>query len=288
MQTMVTTAPVSRTLGMLLVTAMLPFLSGQALAQTPARNLMPDGSTDMYLGAGLIRQPRYEGASSQRTHPVLLLQVQASNGVFVAGNQLGWHLSGQAQQEFGPLFMYQEGRSQTGSTTRVIGGNNLDADPTSPGTHPGVSGKLDEVPARLMFGGFYHRNLGGSLRFTSNFLYGAGHTRHAARFTPELQYSWQLPHASVSLQAGLVWANRDWNQAYFGVPSASLSGLPVYSAQSGVKDVHVALNWNWALSSSWLLTNSLKIEQLQGSAGNSPLVTRRSNSTLTSALAWRF
>jgi outer membrane scaffolding protein for murein synthesis (MipA/OmpV family) len=182
--------------------------------------------------------------------------------------------------------VYQEKRSQSGNRVSIIDPN-ADVSPLQPG-HVRFSGKLDEVPARWMLGGFYHYHAGGPWRLGRSFLYGAGPARNAARLTPELRYNLQFPHATLSLHAGLVWANQAWNQAYFGVPAGSVSGLPVYTAQSGVKDVHLGLNWNWALSSSWLLTNSVKLTHLQGSAANSPLVQRRTSAAFSSALAWRF
>ncbi len=278
------TKPLRMLLGCLLFDCLLP--GSSAWAQTPARNLMPDGSRDMYLGLGLISQAAYEGGGPTRQHALGVLQVQTSNGFFVSGNQLGWHLSEQATKEYGPLLVLQEGRSASGSRTSVVGpgdGSNIAVPNANDGNR---LADLETIPGRLLLGGFYHHALASNVRWKNSLLYGAGTQRTGLQFTPELQYTFTLPHASIALAAGLVWGNQAYNQAYFGVPAGL--ALKAYQADAGVKDIHLGVNWNVALNSSWLLTSSLKLTRLQGSAANSPLVQRRNATTLYSALAYRF
>ena len=89
---------------------------------------------------------------------------------------------------------------------------------------------------------------------------------------------------------GLSAVNQAYNQAFFGVSQAeSLRSFNrLYTTSSGVKDVHADVHWNWALSSSWLLTSSMNLTRLNGSAATSPLVERTSSVTVSSALAYRF
>jgi MipA family protein len=261
-------------------------MGGSAWAQTPARNLMPDGSHDMYLGLGLISQARYEGAGGTQQHALGVVQVQTANGWFISGSQMGWHLSEQPNREFGPLLALQQGRSVSARRFSVLGSGDLTGLASINSTNGNRLADLEEIPARLLAGGFYHQALSSNLRWKNSLLYGAGKSRTGLRFTPELQYVFTMPHASVAVVAGFEWGNQAYNQAFFGVPAGSV--LRAYRADAGVKDIHLGVNWNWALSSSWLLTSSVKFTRLQGSAASSPLVERRNATLLSTALAYRF
>jgi outer membrane scaffolding protein for murein synthesis (MipA/OmpV family) len=58
--------------------------------------------------------------------------------------------------------------------------------------------------------------------------------------------------------------------------------------RAGIKDVHADIFWNWSLSSSWLVTSKLSVSHLVGSSSKSPLVERKTNVTVSSAIAYRF
>lgn len=94
----------------------------------------------------------------------------------------------------------------------------------------------------------------------------------------------------MTLSAGLTLANRDDNQAFFGVTPAESqrSGFRAYQATAGVKDVWLAARWNWALAPAWMLSSGVQATHLLGSAGDSPLVERSTGLTVSTALAYRF
>ncbi len=97
------------------VPLLLCALCGPCAAQTPANNLMPDGSHDMYVGLGGIDRPIYEGAVQRRKFFLPALQIQWSSGLFVAGQSLGLHLSQRPDIEYGPLLGYDAGRTASGA-----------------------------------------------------------------------------------------------------------------------------------------------------------------------------
>jgi MipA family protein len=278
-------------------------------AQTPAPNFMPDGSHDLYVGLGVQLRPRYEGAGDTRTVALPVAQLQWSNGIFVAGTSLGIHLFDQTRYEFGPLVEVMGPRSPSGSkklfgdigVITSSGGNTTVAPdgtitvvlPGRPGTPP--KNKLlglDNIRTRLLYGGFFHFNFSDQIRLTNTLLYGAGNDADGLRWVSDLRY--QIPsfaqHHHVSIAAGVSVVNQAYNQAFFGVTAleSRRSGNRAYSASAGVKDIHADLHWNWALSSSWLLTSSINVTRLTGSAADSPLVERRSNASVSSAIAYRF
>ncbi len=265
-------------------------LSGSALAQTPAPNLMPDGSHDLYIGLGAESHPAYQGARDTQVKALPVVQMQWSNGAFIAGASAGMHLSDQAQQEYGPLLMIEGRRSLSGtSTTAGSINNSLGANPTPANNK--LTG-MEDIKPRVLLGGFYHFNMTDALRLTNSALYGAGNKYNGLRWNSDLRYQIAAfaPHHSLSVSTGVTIVNQAYNQAYFGVTAAEAARNQhnMYTPSAGVKDVHADLHWNWALSSSWLLTSALNVTRLQGSAADSPLVERRSNVTVSSALAYRF
>src|SRR3954453_1030015 len=87
-----------------------------AWAKAPATNPMPDGSRDMYVGAGAVSAPRYEGAGSRKLSALPAVQVQWSNGLFISGVSAGLHLLDRPAVEFGPLVALQPRRSASGTS----------------------------------------------------------------------------------------------------------------------------------------------------------------------------
>jgi outer membrane protein len=266
-----------------------------ANAQTPANNLMPDGSRDLYVGLGVASHSRYEGGDDTRLSVLPVLQMQWSNGVFIAGMSAGLHMSGQPSQEFGPLLSIEGGRSVSGNSSGLACPR-CDVNPGINGSLTNINvNKLDgmeDINPRVLLGGFYNQQLSSKWRLTNNLLGGAGNNRQGVRWNSDLRYAVTefAPYHHLTLSIGLSLVNQAYNQAYFGVSRAeSLRSLNRrYTPSGGVKDVHAQLQWNWALSSTWLLTSSLNLTRLNGSAANSPLVERANSVSVSSALAYRF
>ena len=273
----------------------LAAVSSAACAQMPATNTMPDGSRDMYVGLGGVAKPRYEGGSERETAFLPVLQVQWSNGLFVSGMRAGIHLSRAPQLEFGPLLELQPRRDAEGEGDS-IGGPDLvrfsmvAAPPAAP-----VGNRLAGMPAihsRVQGGGFLNYYLTPDWRFTSSLLYGAGNARNGLKLELGVQrLAIELgAHHRLALDAGLTFANRRYNNAFFGVGETDSfnSANPVFDAAGGLKDVHLGARWNWAWSPSWMLTSGVQAMRLQGSARMSPLVERPNNLTVSTAIAYRF
>jgi outer membrane scaffolding protein for murein synthesis (MipA/OmpV family) len=271
---------------------------GAAWAQTPATNPMPDGSRDMYVGLGVQSAPRYEGADSHKVSALPVLQVQWSNGIFISGMSAGMHLSDDPTFEFGPLLAVHASRDDDGAGTSIGGVGVTDfangipspIDKTMMKTAP-LSG-MEKIGARLQAGAFANYYLSPRWRLTSSVLFGAGKDRDGARLELDVQRLAAVASARhrVALAAGVTVVNRDYNASYFGVSheESERSRFPYYDAGGGLHDVHVGVRWNWTLSPSWMLTTNVQAERLLGSARNSPLVERSTNTTVSTALGFRF
>ncbi len=298
-----------------------------AWAQTPARNPMPDGSSDMYVGLGAVSAPRYQGSGEHRVTALPLLQVEWSNGVFISGMSAGLHLSSNPVLEYGPMLAVLARRSHKGSHDASgvsLGSLDLSSTQNKPSTpaggspvRPGVvppdgvvypaGGEVAPLPwqrsgnrlagteaigARLQGGVFFNYYLTPSLRVTNNLLAGSGRERHGASWTVGLQHVTRAlaPHHSVSLAADLTMVNRSYNQSYFGVSLRDTmnSGNMPYAPGGGLRDVAVSARWNWALSPGWMISSGARAARLQGDARRSPLVERANNITVSTGLAYRF
>lgn len=272
-------------------------MHGAALAQTPAVNPMPDGSRDMYVGLGAQSGPRYEGAEKRKVSALPVLQIQWSNGIFVSGMAAGMHLSSQPSMEFGPMLAVQPGRDANGLSSNVGGvdtsGLPLFGPPAAIrtiSTNP-LDG-MDDIKTRVLGGAFFNYYVAPEWRLTSNLLYGAGNDRDGGKLDLGVQRlsAHIAAHHTLSFSAGATFANRQYNRAYFGVSvaEAQRSGHLGYFPKGGLKDVHVGMRWNWALSPSWMVTSYLQAARLQGDAKDSPLVKRPTNVSVSTALAYRF
>jgi outer membrane scaffolding protein for murein synthesis (MipA/OmpV family) len=268
--------------------------SGLARGQTPAVNPMPDGSRDMYAGLGVQSGPRYEGAESRKLSALPVIQVEWSNGVFISGLSAGMHLSGSPTVEFGPLLAIQPGRDESGTGATADGAYGF-AGPSLGEKTMVLSGRLggmDDIGARLQFGGFYNAYLSPQWRLTSSLLVGAGREHDGARLELGVQRLAFVAGARhrVSLTAGLNIVNRQYNETYFGVTEAesARSRFDAYQPGGGLQDVHVGARWNWVLTPSWMLTSSLQAKRLLGDARLSPLTERSTNLTVSTAIAYRF
>lgn len=274
--------------------ALVLAVSGSAAsAQTPTTNPMPDGSRDMYAGLGVVSGPRYEGADSRRTRALPVLQVQWSNGIFISGMSAGMHLSANPTIEYGPLLAIHPRRTESGTGGEIgdVAGASLLPTAMRAFSDNPLAG-MEEIRTRPEAGAFFNYYLSPSLRLTSSVLAGAGNDRNGVRGEIGIQrLAMELaPHHTLSVSAGLGFANRAYQQSYFGVTEAQAlaSGNPPYRPDGGLKDLRIGARWNWALSPSWMLTSSLQATRLAGDARHSPLVERPTNVTVSTAFAYRF
>lgn len=286
---------------------------GNAAAQAPVANPMPDGSQDRYLGLGLRSAPNYDGGSHNRVRLLPVLQLEWSNGIFVSGPMMGMHWSRRQDMEYGPLLSLHGGRSERGGGLFTLGLSGIDNTTIAPiGSGPFVSGsfapgpvapaapltRLSGMPTvhqRLEAGGFATYYLAPQWRATGNLLYGAGNGRDGLRATLDLQRvaAEVAPHHTLSFTAGLTLANRRYNHALFGV-TAVQAQFPyslvrhAYDPGGGIKDVHAGLRWNWSLTPVWIVASGAQAARLTGGAKDSPLVERATSMSVWSALAYRF
>lgn len=276
-----------------------------ASAQMPVTNPMPDGSSDMYAGLGVVSMPRYAGADDRRTRLLPVWQAQWSNGVFISGMNAGWHLSTQPIFEYGPLLSLDPGRDDGGAGASAIGIQRL----TGIGNLPNMpvalvqynakvlstGNRLNGLPSishRVQGGAFFNVYLAPMLRLTSRALYGAGNDHDGATLHVGLQAMGinPTPQHAITFEGEVGLANRRYNQAFFGIDNdqSLRSGNPLFDAHGGWTDARVGASWHWTWTPAWMLVSAVDITRQLGSTRQSPLVTRTTGTSVSTALAFRF
>lgn len=267
------------------------------MAQNPSRNLMPDGSFDSYVGLGVISRPVYEGSGNNKRAVLPLLQMEWSNGIYIAGMSVGWHLSDNPTYEYGPLLQLEPGRTPAGLANSIDTPAYQTASVIGPDLKLGsratnrLNGMTD-INRRLLAGGFFNYRLNDQWRLTNAVVYGAGNDKRGMRLTSDINYRpSMLPrHHSLSFNLGVNYVNNAYANDYFGVSEieAGRSINDEFHARAGIKDMHLEVNWNYSLSSSWLITSKLRASQLLGNVKESPLVEKKNGLSVSTALAYRF
>lgn len=250
---------------------LLPFillpLCGMAVADDGSVPMMPDGSRDMYVGVALASS---SASAAGETRPILLrplLQVEWSNGIFVSASGVaGMNLSPAAGVEYGPLLAASNSRDP-GDNHRLRGSHAID-------------GWWDA-------GGYFNCYLGDDARLTSRVFYDT--SARGLRADLGVQKSWSslAPHHTFSLSAGVSLAGASVMRERYEVFRAA-GGPRDYTPSGGIAALNAGANWNWALSSKWLLTSGASVTRLGTEPAASPVVERRAFLNVYSGFAYRF
>jgi MipA family protein len=78
----------------------------------------------------------------------------------------------------------------------------------------------------------------------------------------------------MAVGAQTTWASNDYMETYFGVsgPNAANSGLPRYSADSGLKDAGLGLTGHYKFTKTWGVIGNVSYTRMLNDAKDSPLV----------------
>ena len=251
---------------LLLLAACGPALAEEASTGTSAL-MMPDGSRDMYVGAALTGSSAADDGASRGAVLRPLLQVQWSNGLFVSASGVaGMHLSATPGVEYGPLLAASNARAPEDSR-RLRGTRRIKGSPD--------------------VGGFYGYYLGDQARVTANLM----HDTSAHGWRGQLGLQKTLPslaaHHTVTLSAGVSLASGAVMDELYAVSPAA-GGARDYRPAGGVTSVDMGVNWNWALSSKWLINSAVTGTRLGNGPARSPFIERRNVITWSSGLGYRF
>lgn len=230
-----------------------------------AVDLLPQGVTNVRLGAGPIIRPTYEGSNESNIRPIPVISLRYKNIVEVDNNEI-------KVTAFNRLFSAATGQG-TGSNLRVgplvsinFGRNERNS--------PDLRG-LGDVDTSLELGAFvsYIFQDGSRVRLRARHDVVSGH----GGGTVVADYTRLFYRSNRFVLGGIAsgtWATGNFMQSFFGVNAAqsAASGYAVYTPGAGFKDMNFALNANYTIATQWAVVANVNYKRLIGGAADSPIV----------------
>jgi outer membrane protein len=253
----------------LLALSLLGAALSPALAQEGPRNL---------LAVGAISVPDFEGSADKAAAPLLLgrLDLGRYGSLRLAGAGLQHNLAGpKSAWAFGPTLSFRAAR---------------DAD-----VEDAVVQRLREVEAATEFGFFVEYGVTDALATGDRFAVGAeAKGGKGNQFSLGVSYQpARLGGVQIGVDARAVFANDKYMDSYFSVDAdnSARSGLPGYTASSGIKNINLGFTASYDITGQWTLIGRVGVSRLMGDARDSPIVQLRGDVNAVSAglaLGYRF
>jgi len=232
---------------------------------------------DAYAGLGARARPAYEGADSSRGDAIPYLRLygehlfaRTTQGMLEGGirsNPLG-------SVVIGAQIAYEEGRvTEEAAFLKAHNFEDIDAG-ASVGVHAEADWTIGPMPLNALVR--YRRNTDSELG-----------SQIDLRLTAGIFARWGV-NAGVFGQ--LTWSDEKATQNYFGLTpqQSAQTGLPVYSAGPGLRNIAFGILGDVDLSKHWLILWGLNARRLEGDARNSPIVQEGTNWFVNAGLAYRF
>ena len=218
-----------------------------------------------FLGAGIGFAPDYEGSEDIEAVPAVFGAYKWDNGRFIklgGSNSAGRAASLRVNMvstsmssvwQLGPVAQFRPER------------DDVDNDSVD---------RLNDVDSALelgVFGGF------ASGRWSANLTFAADVSDEHEGFVITFDGDYDMPvndQLTLALGVAATYADEEYMETYFGVNprDSARSGLRVFDADNGVKDVGVSLTARYRVTGAWGLLGSLSYFRLLDDAADSPLV----------------
>lgn len=244
----------------LLILPALCLFASQARAQS-AEGQQEQGDWQVMLGAGGIYAPDFEGSDEFEFQPFPFVSVEYRDLAYIRGPEIGVNIIRlKPSEDFaikaGPLVRYRRDRKEKrNKDLRGLG---------DVGTAIEAGGALSLEYRQA----WVRLSLAKDVAGGHEGLVGEGEAGIRFNLSDTL---------IASATAKASWADKDYMGTYFGVTAAQAvrSGLPVYRAESGLKDVGAGLSLSYMLGRNWMVTAVGGYTRLTGDAADAPLVVRR-------------
>jgi MipA family protein len=282
--------PVQLRIPVALVIGLLSF-SGQAHAQTvDKKNSSP---WQVSAGFGLVSTPEYEGSkkSVSGIAPDLSVSYKTNGfGTFAIGSKargVSWTAIETDAYSFGISLGVGAGRVDTKDGTLFKPGSKR------------LKG-MGEIKSSAEIGVFGHVNAGIPLTLAvtkglgdgkADAITGSVKGHGGSRIELGAEIPWQISsNLGMSFVPNIVWADKKYNQTFFGVTAAqaSRSGFAAYSVGAGLKSVGLTVGMNYKIDPNWSANAAASFNQLQGDAAKSPLVQKKLQNTFTVGVSYTF
>jgi len=229
-------------------------------------------SVPTMIGLGIASVPDYQGSDDRKFAPLPIFRDTFSDGyryVSLIGTQLTLNLLSSPRFHLGPMLNYHGARDDKVDDPVVKNMRKLDAE-----VEVGIFGQMvfaDEANKR-------NRTI-----VTGNYLTagGRGIARANVRWWHQIAPQWD-----VLLGGDVAYGDKDYNNHYFGVNpgNAGTSGLPNFTAGSGLNQYSATAAAAWYINKSWMGLGGVQLAQIAGDAKDSPIVSMRGDKTQTTFL----
>ena len=246
----------------------------------------PGSGKSLTLGAAAVVKPKYEGSDEYDVYAIPMIIPKFSDG---SDDGLSGFRRFRKRVKFRGLDdirfrVLGRGKLEAGLVTGYIGDRDEDDGDRLRG--------LGDVDGGLLLGGYAAIDMGGFTFVVAGVDKVSGDDAGVQiRFAAEVDR--QLSERTkVVASVGATFADDDYMQTYFGVTAAqsanSAQGLPAFNAESGIKDVHVALSAEMDLSQRWVLKAGGRYGRLLGDAADSPVIETENQFSATLGLGYKF
>ena len=229
------------------------------------------------VGLGARLRPAYDGADSTRMDAIPYLRLYGDH-LFARTTQGmlegGWRTRPRGAWVFGAQVAYEAGRV-TDDSAFLKAHSFEDLDPgASIGAHAEADWMVGAMPLDALVR--YRQNIDGDRGAEADL-----------RLTAGIFSRWGV---EAGIYGQVTWASGKASQSYFGITpgQAALTGLPAYSAGSGLRYAQVGLLGAVNLSAHWLIPWGAGVQRLLGESADSPIVQDRTNWTVNAGVAYRF
>lgn len=227
--------------------------------QPPVEAPRSDWSAMLALGGGMM--PEFPGSKHYKAMPFGMGRLAYRDYyIEVLGPRAKINLIPGGMIEAGPLVGYDGGRDHSVKNRRLK--------------------LLPEVDSSIEFGGFAKFNMQRLLLQNDKLSFGVefakaseGHEGYTV--TLQTSYGIQVSRAFfMSLDAEVEFADKKYSNAYFGVNAlgSATTGLPTFTASSGVTKAEVGLTGRYLFSPNWGVTGRVAYGRMLGDAAKSPIV----------------
>jgi MipA family protein len=217
-----------------------------------------------YFSIGAGSTPEYEGADYQETIPFIAGRAQwGYRYIELQGLSVKANILNNDAWEFGPVVSAGLGRDKKVDSVRVA-----------------RLAEIDDAVSLGVFGARVWRDIGmegGEFTVSANALedvsdvYDSWQANISAGYSAPISDKWRI---GGEISASIV--SDDYADTYFSVTPAgsTASGLRVFKAEGGLKDVSISINASYAVTNRWSINGFARYSQLQGDASDSPIVDR--------------
>ena len=228
-------------------------------------------------GLGVVSQPRYPGSADTKT--TVLPVFSANYGRYFIGAVPG------AGVPVGVgAYLVQDSHWRVGA---ALGGNLNKPRKESDSARLAGWGDIDGTALGSVFASYSDS----WWKVGANVITDLGGKDQGTRVSMDFEAKYS-PMANLLLTAGpgFTWADGKYTQTFFGITPAqsASSGLPRYSAQSGVNAVNFNIGANYQLDAQWGLGARFTTSRLRGDAANSPITEKKAQNTFGVFASYRF